>query len=371
MTVAVAMTLGAGTVDLGAAPGPAGGWGGRALRDAFHYVDVTGGGGQFDYHDNVPQAAAVDAAALIGSLDPDRSHLRARDSGEQPPRIVGDDDPALKDAEALFMDSAWYREPADNGASLSVQRARLAYMFYRDVNVLRQPVVAMGGAVVPQPCGLTVDLGFRLGMERASSPMPAWSACRTTVLADGSRVQTTSAAFGAGTETVAIRIFGSGNVVSVIGWDYPEPGGPDPATPVAPESVVTPSPWSADRFRAALSDPAIAPVFDPRPAPNADGRLLMPADLGPDWNFDQTEGQVTTGEFVMDNGCPRTAASSASRPAAARTTSAGWPTAPRSAASRASTACRRAPARRPCATPGPPARAAAMSPPEPRTPGTS
>ena len=67
--------------------------------------------------------------------------------------------------------------------------------------------------------------------------------------------------------------------------------------------VLTPTPWSENGLGAALSDPAVGPVLAPLPPPNADGKLLVPADVGPDWAYDPGSRESSTGEFVMDNGC--------------------------------------------------------------------
>lgn len=305
-TAAVAVTLGAGTTDFGSAPGPAGGWGGRKLQDVFRYAQIDGGGGtsgQTDYFEHVPRSAAVDVAALVGQIDPAGAHLLGSPAGpaRRQPRIVGDGDSALKDTMSLSMSSTWTADGSYPGPMpVTKPEGRLSYSFFKNADLLRRPVMH-DGAPMPQPCGLAVDSEQRFVILRGAAPLPQWSPCQYTVLSDGSRVGTTSAAVGAGTETVAVRIFGTGSTVALIGWDYPLPdtldGAPDPKT------VVRPSPWSEAGFRAALSDPRIGPVLAPLPPRNADGKFLDPADVGPYWVYDPDQGPTTTGEFVMDNGC--------------------------------------------------------------------
>ncbi|GAA1950756.1 hypothetical protein [Catenulispora subtropica] len=305
VTVAVAVTLGAGTTDYGSKPGPAGGWDKRRLQDVFQYAAVQGGGGgtgDVDFFHHVPATAATDVAALIGNLDPARAHLKGAPAGPARgrPRIVSATDSGLKGASIFFMGSSWTADGSyPPGADAQPhQGARVEYNFYRDVNELRPHVPGSDDArLTPMPCGLSVDM--TLQMRAPDKVVPKWSECRYTVLADGSKVGTTSAALGAGMETVAVRIFADGNVVSVLGWDFPQES-VDGTAP--PGTVVKPSPWSESNLRAALSDPEVGPVFPPMPAPNADGRMLAPTDLGPDWAFDLGM-QSSTGEFVMDNGC--------------------------------------------------------------------
>jgi hypothetical protein len=164
---------------------------------------------------------------------------------------------------------------------------------------VRLPAFELEDPVTSMPCGLAVDAYDNIRAPDDKTPLPQWSPCQYTALPDGSKVGTTSAAVGAGTQTVAVRIFGSGNVVALLGYNYPETGAAG-----APSAgvVVTPSPWSEAGLRDALSDAAVGPVLAPRPPVNADGKMLAPADLGSDWAYVLGESG-STGEFVMDNGC--------------------------------------------------------------------
>ncbi|MBW8804244.1 MAG: hypothetical protein JF587_10370 [Catenulisporales bacterium] len=310
VTVAVAVTLGAGTTDAGQAPGPGGGWGGRPLRDVFHYARITSSGtssGNVDIRQHVPKTAAADVAALIGRLDPAGAHLRGEPDGPtpDPPRIVSDDEPALKQVVSITLGSTWTADgsaPAHPVAPARPPYARVSYAFFNDVNVLRGGGIGLSSNTRPQPCGYSVDQVLTARMSISPAPPPQWSACRRTVLSDGSTVGVTSARFGAGMETVAVRVFGSGNVVALLGWDYSAPR-VDITGPADAGSVVTPAPWTEDSIVAALSDPEIKPVLPPRPRPNVDTKMLTPSDLGTDWNYDLTKGEGFTNEFVMDNGC--------------------------------------------------------------------
>lgn len=304
VTAAAAVTLGAGTTDYGSIVGPGQGWGGRPLQDVFKYVEVSGGsfqGNGADLYDHVPKSAAVDLAALVGHLDPGFRHLTGLSSapGDAQPGIVGDGDPWLKGASVLLMSSHWTADGSPTGR-IPGRSARLAYEFIDDLNLLHAGPPF--GETSP-PCGLTVDQYFNYSPPDTKTPAPKWSPCQFTELPDGSRVGTTSAAFGAGTETVAVRIFASGNVVAMVGENYPAPGAAAGGLPPA-GTVVTPSPWTQDGLRAALSDPAVGPVLKPAPPVNADGKMLVPSDVGSDWAYDRAaSSQESTGEFVMDNGC--------------------------------------------------------------------
>ncbi|NUP48520.1 MAG: hypothetical protein HOW97_14605 [Catenulispora sp.] len=308
VTTAVAVTLGAGTTDFGSAPGPGGGWGGRKLQDVFRYAQVDGGSGalgQKDFSQHVPRSAAVDLAALIGHLDPAGAHLLGSPAGpaREQPRIVGDRDSGLKDTMSLAMSSTWTADGSYPGpAPVTEPEGRLSYSFFKNADLLRGPVLSHG-TVLPEPCGLAVDFDVHFGMLSGDAALPHWSPCRYTTLSDGSRIGTTSAAYGTGTETVAVRIFDTGNMVALSGWDFPRPDSSDWTVAPDPKTVVKPSPWSEAGFQAALSDPQIGPVFAPLPPRNADGKFLDPADIGPYWVYDPNQGPLTTGEFVMDNGC--------------------------------------------------------------------
>ncbi|ACU69235.1 hypothetical protein Caci_0282 [Catenulispora acidiphila DSM 44928] len=298
VTTAAAVTLGAGTTDYGSSAGPAGGWGARPLQDVFRYVEVNGGsfpGNNGDLYHHVPKSAAVDAAVLVGHLDPAGTHLRGEpDRPDGPnPRIVGDGDAWVKGAANIEMSSDW---SADGTGPTSAQ---VSYGFFDDVNTLR---TGIAGRPVSGPCGLNMELFLGVIDPTGTTPLPQWSGCRYTTLADGSRVAAASASVGAGTETVAVRIFGSGNVIGMLGTNYQWTAAVDGARPSA-RAVVTPSPWSEDGFRAALSDTALVPVLHPRGPVNADGKLLVPSDIGSDWAYDPTGGSEGTGEFVLDNGC--------------------------------------------------------------------
>ena len=307
VTTAVAVTLGAGATDYGSAPGPGGSWDHRKLQDVFHYAQVLGGGGSgpelVDYSEHVPRAAAADVAAMIGHLDPAGAHLSCSPAGpaKPRPRIVGDGDSALKDTRAFTMTSSWTADGSYPDRTGTTAQGRLAYRFLKTDTSLGGEIQP-DGTWAPRPCGLNVDSELRFRAPGSSSPPPQWSPCQYTELSDGSRIGTTQAASGPGTETVAVRIFDTGAVVALIGFDYPMPRGSDQNAPADPKTVVSPSPWSQAGFRAALADPDVVPAFPPMPAPNADGKLLDPADLGPQWEFGNS-GTLGTSEFMMDNGC--------------------------------------------------------------------
>ncbi|NUR60110.1 MAG: hypothetical protein HOV87_15825 [Catenulispora sp.] len=307
VTAAVAVTLGAGTTDYGSKPGPGGSWEHRKLQDVFRYAQVSGGGGdspkQVNYFEHVPRAAAADVAALIGHLDPAGAHLKGSPAGpaNPQPRIVGDGDSALKDTFSFMMSSTWTADGSYPDRMGTAAQARLAYRFLKADTSLGGEILA-DGTRVPRPCGLNVDPELRFRAPGSTSPLPQWSPCQYTELSDGSKIGTTQAGFGTGTETVAVRIFDTGAVVALIGFDYPMQHRSDQDAPPDPKTVLAPSPWSQAGFRAALADPDVVPAFPPMPAPNADGKLLDPVDLGPRWEFG-TRVPMSTGEFVMDNGC--------------------------------------------------------------------
>lgn len=295
LTTAVAVGLGAGTADLGSQPGPGGAWGGRPLADVFKYTTYSGAVDKAG-HAYVPAPAAADLATVIARVDPSLTHFIGEK--DQAPHIVPADDAQAKQNKTLVMISDWVDDsPRQSGdlsfgfASSSGWAQTVGVVTEFDTNQLTAPCDLTLGRYTPPP-GAT-----------PTPPVP-WSSCHVSHLNDGSTVASASAHIGAGTAIVVLRQFADGEIFSVVARDYGSPAlwprtGPDPAT------VVHPTPWSEQSIAAAIADPTVQSGWNKLPPPNADGKLLQPADLGKGWALDTGQAdEGTAGQLLLVNGCP-------------------------------------------------------------------
>jgi len=296
VTVIVALGLGAGSTDAGSQPGPGGAWGGRPLSDVFRYAAVMEQPGEA----SVPAPAASDLATVVARLDPSLSHLVAVRAPGQPHIVAAGDARAKKvtgmDAGSVWVDGASPRRSGEldfGFASASGQ-------------ALLPAVAAFDTGQLGAPCNLPLG-GPPRGVKFTGDSVPkisvSWSACTVTHQPDGSTIGSAAGRVGAGTVIVASRQFPDGESFAVVARDFASPTyfqgvAPDPAI------VLQPTPWSQSSLAAALADPAVRSGWNPLPPRNADGKLLMPSDLGKGWSYDTSfVNQGTFGEFVATNGC--------------------------------------------------------------------
>ncbi|WP_194913688.1 hypothetical protein [Catenulispora rubra] len=310
VTAAVVIGLG-GIVGAGsAAPGP----GTPKSTSVFDYAAISVSGSGKGPSNVLPVSAVDKMSGLIDVLDPAHSHLRSMVSASGFPHLhyqtAADGNSSAMEISTITASSVYTTDgkvpvpavgsKAPNG-SLSIMFAATSDRLGR--NVYDEPDVSRDNI----PCGYALLDAFQ---STPPAHAPHWSKCTSTVLPDGSKVDSSSTPDGDGTVTMAVREYpNNGGGIAVVWTDYASwkttlgadlaqmDRAPDPSV------VLKPNPFSEQELAVVLSDPSLGPTSKPKASGNGPKQFLKTSDLGADATYDPASSSGGTGDLPMDNGC--------------------------------------------------------------------
>jgi hypothetical protein len=301
VTAAVAIGLGGFTGGASASPGTV-----PRSTSVFTYADIAVSGSGEVPPGVVPASAVDKMSALIDVLDPAHAHLRAMQTPYAAFKAVADGSSQVKNITSITADSVYTtdgtvpeRDVKTPNGSLEIMVAsnaeELGRITYNEPDVSKENI----------PCGYALHDAFQ-----ATPPAhdAHWSACKSSTLPDGSKVDSASTPDGTGTVSVAIREYPNNAGGVVLTWsgyaDWKTNLGDPQTMDKAPDPsvVLNPNPFSEQQLAAALLDPELGPGAGAKKSVG-DGpkQFLKTGDLGKGAVYQPSSGGM--GDLPMDNGC--------------------------------------------------------------------
>lgn len=277
----------------------------------------------------VPEAAVSDMTALLAALDPASSHIVPESSSapyttRPTNKAVPFGDPDGDNLAGLQVNSSW--TPDGRPAGQGGQVAGSGTIVHSGQVVETAP--ASGSQLPDSPngnlltrfldgddpkfqpampgCGAGDDLGESWSTLSPVSPdgpdKVAWSACEQQQLGDGSILASSTKSFGKFTAVFASRQFpgGAGSVEELwLNYSIKDLGNGGGIAP-NPDTVLSPSPLTAQKLTAALSGKGIAPGLKAATPVTVPPTMLQAADFGAGWKVSSTGTTSRPSTLVTD-----------------------------------------------------------------------
>ncbi|WP_194892026.1 hypothetical protein [Catenulispora pinisilvae] len=266
------------------------------------HKDLSRSSGTVPEYIAVPEPAVSDMAALLSGLDPTSAHIVPTPNEGVPAKPVPLGDPSGDNIADLQVNSDWTPNgKAATKGELNLPdspNGNLLTRFLDGDDPKFQP--AMPG------CGAADDLGETWSSLDPNTSNPdgpdqvAWSACDHRQLTDGSVLASSTKSFGRLTAVFATRQFpGGAGSVETLWINYSIKQVSKGIAP-NPDTVLSPSPLTAQKLTAVLSGSGIAPGLKAAAAVTVPPTFLQAADFGPGWKVASTGAPSRPSTLVTD-----------------------------------------------------------------------